>query len=200
MNFLAHLYLTKDLEEEIIIGNFIADAVKGKKAYRDYPKKVRIGMDIHREIDDFSDRHELFRQGAKRLYPIYGKYSTIIMDIYYDHILASEWDKYHHAPLNNFAFAQYEIIEKHKILLPEFTAYWFHVMKNDNLLYAYSEMKGIEDVFGRMDKRTGGRSSMSAAVKELQLYKEELISEFEVLFTDLQENLRARFGDVFIHE
>ena len=46
MNFLAHLYLSKD-NKNILIGNFIADAVKGKK-HENYPKEIQAGILLHR--------------------------------------------------------------------------------------------------------------------------------------------------------
>ncbi len=50
MNFLAHLYLSGN-NEEVIIGNFIADAVKGK-AVEDYSHGIRKGIWLHRDIDN----------------------------------------------------------------------------------------------------------------------------------------------------
>ena len=59
MNFLAHLYLSKS-NENIIIGNFIADAVKGKK-YNNYPKEIKAGILLHREIDNYTDNHPIVK-------------------------------------------------------------------------------------------------------------------------------------------
>ena len=42
MNFLAHIYLSGD-NDHIKIGNFIADAVKGKK-YKEYPLEIQKGI------------------------------------------------------------------------------------------------------------------------------------------------------------
>jgi acyl carrier protein phosphodiesterase len=42
MNFLAHAYLSFGLEE-ILVGNFIADFVRGKELEK-YPKKVQLGI------------------------------------------------------------------------------------------------------------------------------------------------------------
>jgi acyl carrier protein phosphodiesterase len=198
MNFLAHLYLTKDLSEEISIGNFIADSVKGKKSYADYPEAVQLGIDIHREIDQYSDSHPLFRTGTKRLHEPYGKFASIIMDIFYDHILASEWDKYHTVSLNEFAVQQYVMIEKYHHYLPEFTKYWFSIMKNDNLLYVYASEAGIDDVLKRMDHRTDFVSGMGNAIHELRTHKENLSTEFEVFFKDMQQNLKEKFAGLWL--
>jgi len=193
MNFLAHLYLTRDLAEETIIGNFIADSVKGRTAYSAYPVALQLGIDIHREIDQYSDSHPLFKVGTKRLHSAYGKYASIIMDIYYDHILADSWEQYHQLPLQDFANTQYALIERHAHHLPEFTRYWFGVMKNDNLLFAYASEAGIDDVLKRMDQRTDYVSGMGAAIHELRSYKGEYRTEFAQFFADMQQNLKDKF-------
>ena len=53
MNFLAHLYLSGD-SDEIKVGNFIADHVKGKR-YLSYPEDIQTGILLHRQIDSFTD-------------------------------------------------------------------------------------------------------------------------------------------------
>jgi acyl carrier protein phosphodiesterase len=197
MNFLAHLYLTKDLSEEISIGNFIADSVKGKKSYAEYPPAVQTGIDIHREIDQFSDLHPMFRVGTKRLHGAYGKYASIIMDIYYDHILALNWNDYHSLSLHEFATEQYCLIERQQHHLPEFTRYWFEIMKKDNLLYAYASESGIDDVLKRMDHRTDFISGMGNAIHELRTYKTEFQKEFITFFEDMQSNLKNKFPELW---
>ena len=42
MNFLAHIYLSGD-DDDVIIGNFIADGIKGKR-YLKYPPKIQKGI------------------------------------------------------------------------------------------------------------------------------------------------------------
>ena len=49
MNYLANLYLSGN-NEDVLIGNFIADSVKGSK-YKDYTSKIQQGILLHRQID-----------------------------------------------------------------------------------------------------------------------------------------------------
>jgi acyl carrier protein phosphodiesterase len=198
MNFLAHLYLSRDLSEETIIGNFIADSVKGRSAYSAYPVAVQLGIEIHREIDQYSDSHPLFKVGTKRLHSAYGKYASIIMDIYYDHILAHNWEQYHQLPLQDFATAQYALIERQEHYMPEFTRFWFGVMKNDNLLHAYASEAGIEDVLKRMDRRTQLASGMGKAIQELRTFKADYTAEFFLFFEDMQLNLKDKFPEIWL--
>ncbi|HNQ82643.1 MAG TPA: DUF479 domain-containing protein, partial [Bacteroidales bacterium] len=92
MNFLAHLYLSGK-EEDVIIGNFVADAIKGNSLGH-YPQGMERGIRLHREIDSYTDSHELFRASRNRLAPRYNHFSGIIVDLYYDHFLAKFWNEY----------------------------------------------------------------------------------------------------------
>jgi acyl carrier protein phosphodiesterase len=194
MNFLAHLYLTRNHPEKVTIGNFMADAVKGNKAFENYDPETALGIRIHRAIDDYTDKHPMFKMGTRRLHPSYGKFAPIIMDIVYDHILASNWREYSWAPLQKFADDQYELIEKHYEILPERTKRWFKFMKQNNLLYEYANEERIEFVLRLIDRRTGGISGMGSAINEISFHKDEYTEEFHLFFKDIQQYLKNRFS------
>jgi acyl carrier protein phosphodiesterase len=96
MNFLAHIYLSGD-NDLLKIGNFMADSIRGHH-YEDYPTEIRKGILLHRAIDSFTDMHPIYRQSKHRLHEKYGHYSGVIMDIFYDHFLAKNWNKYSNEP------------------------------------------------------------------------------------------------------
>src|SRR5665648_547504 len=80
MNYLAHLYLSGD-SEEIKLGNFIGDYVKGNK-YLQYPEQVAFGIKLHRRIDFFTDQHADVKECMKLLRPGYGRYSGVVSDFW----------------------------------------------------------------------------------------------------------------------
>ena len=100
MNFLAHAYLSGN-NDGILLGNFVADSIKGKQ-YLDYPSDVGKGILLHRKIDYYTDSHKVFRDSKKRLSAKYGIFSGIIIDIFYDHFLARNWDDYSEVKLKSF--------------------------------------------------------------------------------------------------
>jgi acyl carrier protein phosphodiesterase len=63
MNYLAHLYLA-GLDHELIIGNFIADSVKGKQIDL-FSEGIRKGIVQHRQIDMFTDAHPIIERGKE---------------------------------------------------------------------------------------------------------------------------------------
>ena len=108
MNFLAHLFLSGE-NDDIIIGNFIADAVKGRYIEK-YNEKIRYGIKLHREIDNYTDNHPVFKQSRKRLLHKYHKFSGVIVDMYYDHFLAVNWSDYSDENLEAFVSNAYKIL------------------------------------------------------------------------------------------
>ena len=193
MNYLAHLYLTKEQPDEVAVGNFMADSIKGRKAMLEYSNPVQRGIQMHRQIDSFADSHPLFRRGTKRLHKNYGKFAPIIMDIYYDHILACHWGRYASDSLPDFAQSQYQLMRQYKPQLTEAAARWLHIMTRDSLLESYASEAGIDSVLQRMDKRTGGVSGMRTAINELRLHKAAYTEEFFAFFDEMQIHLRGLF-------
>ncbi len=96
MNFLAHLYLSGN-DEQLMIGNFIADSVKGS-SYKNFPDGIKRGILLHRAIDFYSDNHSVFLKSVERLRPNYHKYAGVIVDIFFDHFLAKNWKEYSENP------------------------------------------------------------------------------------------------------
>ena len=88
MNFLAHLFLSFENEDHVI-GNFIADFIRNKEV-KNYSLEIQQGIQIHREIDSFTDNHPSVRKGTFRLRPHHRKYAPVVIDILYDHYIGKQ--------------------------------------------------------------------------------------------------------------
>lgn len=183
MNFLAHIYLSGD-DEEIIIGNFIADGIKGKR-YLKYPPKIAKGILLHREIDTFTDSHPTVRKSTARLHENYGHYSGVIVDILYDHFLAKNWHKYHPQPLDKFVEDFYNLLRENFTKLPPRIQKMMPFMVANNWLLSYATVEGIGKILAQMNVRTKGIAQMGQAVNELEEYYDEFEAEFTSYFDEL---------------
>jgi acyl carrier protein phosphodiesterase len=151
MNFLAHLYLA-GTEQDLIIGNFIADSVKGNK-YLDYPKRIADGIIMHRSIDFFSDTHPVYLQTVHRLAPTYGKFSGVITDMFYDHFLAGSWSNYCDKPLDQFSEEMYTILRSHQHNMPEKSRVILTYMSKYNWLLSYAKKEGLRRALKGLSER-----------------------------------------------
>ncbi|MBI9042652.1 ACP phosphodiesterase [Lutibacter sp.] len=183
MNFLAHLYLSNS-NENILIGNFIADAVKGRK-FNDYPKEIKAGILLHREIDNYTDNHPIVKISKRRLHERYHHYDGVIIDILYDHFLAKNWKKYSEIPLKVYAKNIYTFLENNNEILPLRAQNMLPYMVEYNWLVSYASIEGIAKVLSGMNKRTKGISKMDLAVEDLQIHYLEFEEDFTMFFEDL---------------
>jgi acyl carrier protein phosphodiesterase len=180
MNFLAHLYLSGE-EEEVMIGNFIADNVKGKQ-FSQYSEGVAKGIWLHRQIDTFTDQHEIVRQSKARLQEKYRHYAGVIVDIFYDHFLAVNWEKYHSVDLQTYGKKVHQIIETHHAILPQKSAYFFQYMLLHNIFDGYAKIEGIQRVLTGMSRRTSFVSGMETSTQSLVTHYQDFKAEFEAFF------------------
>ncbi|RLD28000.1 MAG: DUF479 domain-containing protein [Bacteroidetes bacterium] len=184
MNFLAHIYLSGD-NKAITIGNFIADGIHGKK-YKKFPKNIQTGIILHRHIDTFTDTHKTFRQSTKRLHNKYSHYSGVIVDIFYDHFLAKNWNTYSDIPLDKYIEDFYATLKDNFELLPARVQKMMPYMIENNWLLSYASIDGISKVLEGMNRRTQNRSKMNLAINELEEYYEEFETEFTLFFKELK--------------
>lgn len=192
MNFLAHLYLSGN-NEGVLIGNFIGDYVKGKE-YLYYPEEIRQGIILHRYIDNFTDKHPIAKKSCKRLSSKYNKYSGIIVDIFYDYILASEWNLHHKSPLEVYVEEVYTILKKHYFTLPPGIKTWFPTFLRHNWLVTYAKIEGIETVLQRMSSRTSLPEHTEFAIKVLKEQEDEIRKEFNDFFLLIKEYIIKEHG------
>ena len=192
MNFLAHAHLSGN-NDKVLLGNFFADAVKGKQ-WEKYETEIQAGILLHRQIDTFTDRHHIVKRSVSRIREDYGRYSGVVMDIYYDHFLAKNWKQYHASSLNSFSKHIYAILTKRFLILPDRTKMMLPFLIAQNWLTSYAEFSGLERVFHGMDRRTGLLSGMSSAVAGLEKNYEELKQDFTEFYPELQN-----FSEVTLH-
>ncbi len=194
MNFLAHVHLSQD-NEDVIFGNFIADAVKGK-SYLKYRKNIITGILLHRDIDTFTDRHPIVKNSKATVREHFGKYSGIVVDIYYDHFLAHNWQHYHNEELVRYSGKVYSILTKRYLLLPGRVKRMLPFLIGQNWLAGYANFKGLQGVFNGMDRRTGYVSGMDNAIKILEENYDSLYIDFKEFYGELEMYSKQRLHEI----
>lgn len=186
VNFLAHLHLSGD-DEAMMVGNFIGDFVKGRNLEAQFDKGIARGVELHRAIDEFTDRHAIVKQSKGRLWSTYRHYSSVIVDIFYDHFLAAGWNRYSMEPLDAYARRAYQLMERHDHILPEQVKYMLVYMIRGNWLVNYAEVEGIRRALTGMSRRASFESKMEQAVDDLRENYMDFESDFKTFFPELSE-------------
>lgn len=167
------------------IGNFVGDAVKGS-AYNGYPPAMSDGILLHRLIDSYTDNHPAVKEVVQSLKPHFGRYSGILLDIYFDYLLASRFDAFSKMPLKRYARGFYcAIIRNYRYLPGRFRGFMWHFI-GTNRLWKYATKKGIRRALEIMVSVNRIDIPVGEAIRYLTDHEEELWSVFRPFFGELQ--------------
>ena len=184
MNHLAHLFLSQR-NTDLMVGNFIADHIKSIKLSA-FSEGVQQGTLMHRAIDHFTDTHELVRRSKERLFPKYSHYAAVLVDMFYDHILAKNWERYSPLPLETFAQSAYTILKGKTSEMPSRSVMILDYMIRQDWLTSYGSIKGMKKALEGMARRAKFDSKMEEAAVDLErdfkLYEAEFTPFFRELF------------------
>ena len=175
MNFLFHMLLSGG-DDQILVGNFMGDFVKGPLADR-FPERIRQGLNLHRRIDSFASRDDLFQRSRLRIDRRYGLYRGVLVDLFYDHFLVTEWRDWSDEPFDVYLARSRSIIERERAELPERLQRLVPTIFEE-LLPSYGTVAGIARALERMSRRVVRENPLAGAESELELNYEGLRADF----------------------
>lgn len=193
MNYLAHQYLS-GCNKEIRIGNFLGDFMKGKEL-TDFPRPIQVGITLHRIIDEFTDTHPLVARSKKLLHPRQGKYSSVLLDVYYDYFLAKNWTLYSYSPLEEFAKSVYDDFWELKTYFPKKVVEFLPHMRENDWFSNYKTYWGINKALQSIGRRANYSNTIQNALTDLQELEEELEKDFLIFFPELVARCEEYFKE-----
>lgn len=100
MNFLAHALLAGE-DPALLVGGVIGDWIKGSLPGV-LPEDIAKGVALHRAIDNFAESQPAFRRSRSRISMGRRRYAGVLVDVFYDHLLARNWAAIHHGALDEY--------------------------------------------------------------------------------------------------
>lgn len=193
MNHLLHFLLARD-DEELRLGSLLGDTVKGRVERYDHPgatPQLRTGIQLHRTIDSFSDQHPAVHRSKQRLAPRYGRLSGVLVDIFYDHVLARGWAAHHPASLPAFTQDVYRTLRTNLPRLPSAVHPLVRAMTRHDWLLSYAEIDGIDRALHGMAHRTPIARGIAPAAADLERQYDDFADDFAVFFPELLAHTTA---------
>jgi acyl carrier protein phosphodiesterase len=111
----------------------------------------------------------------------------VIVDVFYDHFLARNWNTYHVDLLPDFADKAYGIIQSFDPILPKEVKYMMPYMIKGNWLVNYSNTEGIHRALSGMSRRTPYDSKMEQCIEDLKENYTEFSEEFATFLPALKQ-------------
>ena len=186
MNFLGHLYFSGN-DPELQIANLYGDFVKGSDL-TSFPSKVREGIQLHRQIDHYIDQHPKVRELLHQLYPHLPKVSGIAVDLFFDHLLAKNWSRFHSQSLREFTSNFYLLIPHLPDLYPLEFRYVLSKMEHDDWLFQYNSLEGLSMACTGLSRRIRFENNLS--------YAPSVFMKFETL---IEQTFNAFMIDANLH-
>ena len=151
MNFLAHALLAGE-SPALVVGGVVGDWIKGPLP-AGLPEDLARGVALHRAIDVFAETHPAFCASRARMSPARRRYAGVLVDIFYDHLLARDWARYREDELGGYCAVVYRQIAERRHHLPESAHHAIELMAREDWLQSYTGLAGIADVLARMSRR-----------------------------------------------
>ena len=191
MNFLAHAYLSFG-HEEILAGNMVSDFVKGKSRFN-FPEGIQNGIILHRQIDAYTDSHAATKEAMQFFRPGYRLYSGAIMDVLYDHFLATDENIFPAHTLEPFSENVYRTLEKQAGFLPLQFRHMFFYMRSENWLCGYRERAGIQKSLKGLIRRAAYLTESDTAYGLFEAHYAALKQCYQAFFRDVKEYAKHQF-------
>lgn len=183
MNFLAHALLAQP-GDDWIAGAFLGDFLSGSK-WRQLPPKLAAGVQLHRRIDAFGDQLAPVREARSLFDPPWRRFAPIALDIFFDHLLSLNWQRFTPLDLSAFAAACYRALDTRWEWLPEPLRRFRNESGRRHALARYGDPDFVAQVLGAISRRIRRPNPLADFWPQLQARQ----STLEPLFLDLFEQL-----------
>ena len=187
MNFLGHLYFS-DNDLDLMIANLFGDSVKGNK-YLSFSSKIQHGVLLHRKIDSYIDNHHLVKELRIGLYKELPKVAGVAIDLYFDHLLANHWKRYHEKPFELFLNEFYKHHAAFESELDSTFQSFLARLRDHKWINHYPSEYGLEKVCEGVSKRISFTNKLTDAPRVFFNNKNEIEKVFHQFMRDAQKVL-----------
>ncbi len=184
MNYLAHIYLASH-SDDAMLGALLGDFVKPHSRIA-LSHEMASEIVTHRRIDSFTDSHPTVLQAKELFMGPRRRYAGILLDVFYDHLLATRWSSYSAAPLDMFIARFYAALKRRADILPPNLARLVPFMIEQDWLGSYKDYAGVEIAVRRISTRLSKNGDvMRDGLVDLGTHYAEIAQGFDVFFPEL---------------
>jgi acyl carrier protein phosphodiesterase len=182
VNFLAHALLAGDTPA-LVVGGVVGDWIKGPLP-GSLPADLARGVALHRAIDSHAETHPAFRQSRARMSAARRRYAGVLVDVFYDHLLASAWDDLHPRPFAEYRAGVYRQVAGRLAELPPHSHFALELMAEQDWFLSYAHVEGIADVLARMSRRARRPNPLAGGEAELLADAAGFRADFQTWLVD----------------
>lgn len=184
MNFLAHCHLAH-VTQTSMLGNLLGDFAKGPVSSLPYSDEVKLGIELHRAVDSYTDNHE-YTLELKAQLGKWRRFGGIILDVFYDHQLACQFERIENMPLLKFSTLCYQQLADVPDVAPERFKRVVTSMSQMDWLSGYKKLENIERALVGISQRLSNRIELSHSIDWYLAHQPLFSNGFLDFYNELQ--------------
>lgn len=194
MNWLGHLWLTPPTPHGWL-GALLGDFTRGPVPEH-WPVALREAVVLHRQLDTLCARHAAFRSSRLRIGEQHGHYRSVLVDVFWDHVLAAQWPRFagdhpDSGALDAFVARVHAGLDAVRDEMPPELAQVYPRLRDQAWLLSYRELAGIEVALRRMRRRLRRDHPLEDAVRDLAADVDGFATDFANFRDDARALARA---------
>jgi acyl carrier protein phosphodiesterase len=188
MNHFAHLVLAQPTVESTV-GNLLGDFARGVDQ-ASLPAAVEAGLLNHRAVDRFTDAHPLVLEMKRSFSARRRRFAGIALDIYFDHLLITHWDRFEERSLENLIVGLYQRMDEGRKLMPhdEMQLVTRRMIEYD-WFGSYGDIDAVAEALDRVAARIRFANDFDNAIEDLQRSHEMILQGFLEFYPQLQRHV-----------
>lgn len=184
MNHLAH-YALAPATDAARMGTLLGDFARGPDLSA-WPAEVESAIRLHRRIDGLTDTHPAVA-GIKTLAPAHlRRYAGILMDVFFDHVLIAQWERWSGTPRADFCAGVYASLERTAPRMPADAQGLALSMGRYDILSNCATRAGVAHVLERIASRLKRPAALAEGIVMLDAQLPRIEAAFERLFPELR--------------
>lgn len=195
MNYLAHVFLAQHSDHAMVgalLGDFAKADISGL-----YPPEMVLEIELHRRIDTYTDTHPTVREAVQLFGEGRRRFAGIVLDVFYDHLLARRWEAYSDIPLRQFIDRFYAALDRHHAILPERLRKITPYLIGQDWLGTYRSFEGVEWTVRRIAQRLSRNGELlTAGLADVREHYAALEVGFDRFFPELVQFSIARRAEL----
>lgn len=192
MNYLAHLYLS-GRNTDLLTGNFLGDSLRGAEV-QNLPEEIRNGVKLHYFIDQFTDSHPLFHEARRCFEKEFPYYNGVLVDIYFDHLLAENFLAHTNEDLENFNAFALHVLNNNKQWFNYKAGMFYQYVIKYNIFVKYAEQKGIVQVLNGLTHRIKNREPLATSYPLFLDNKKMLDENFTQFWSEIKAAINKEWN------
>lgn len=172
-----------------MIANLFGDFVRGSN-FSHFPKLIQEGIILHRQIDNYIDTHPLVRELKFQLMSELPKVGPIAVDLFFDHLLAKNWEDHHREEYQSFLNDFYAHKPEHLKHYPSSFLQFMDKLRFHQWMNHYPTKYGLMKSCEGVSKRISFQTNLADA----HLVFEQRESQIELTFQEFMVDAKKMFN------